>query len=370
MSFVHPIVLWLLLLPILAVAAMAVGDARRRRDSRVLGADDKIAALVTFDAGHRRALKAGLRLFALVLAVVAMARPRYGRGTKVVPAANVTAVVILDVSKSMYAEDIPPSRIARARNDVTRMILAVPQIRWGAVAFAGEAVAFSPSTEGGEAAQFLRAHEPYDMPGGTAIARALELARRQMIGQGMEGLPPEQRKGGPRSRNVIVLVTDGEDLEGDPAQAARTAARDGIEIDVVALGSRAPQPIPDIDADSGVKTGYVRDEQGILVTTSMSAEGEAQLRGIATETRGVFTHALDGTTGIVEIERHLKSYIANEGTERVETLYADVYTYPLGLALLLLVLDAFVGEAPRRAQKRVAVGPIKPAARTTRGVPT
>lgn len=348
MSFVHASLLWLLVLPLLAGGAMVAGDARRRRDANAFARPERLAALVTFDAGNRRALKAALRLLGLALAIVAVARPRYGRGEKVVPAADVTAVVVLDVSKSMYAEDVAPSRIERARSDVTRMITSLPQIRWGAVAFAGEAVAFPPTTDAPEAAQFLRTHEPYEMPGGTAIARALELARRQLVPQGMEGLPPEQRKGGPRHRSVIVLVTDGEDLEGDPTAVARQAAPDGVEIDVVALGARAPQPIPEIDEQTGKKTGYVRDDQGTLVTTSMTAAGEAQLQSIAAETRGTFTHALDGTTGILEVENHLKSLIATEGTGHVETLYADVFGVPLAIALFLIVLEALLGEAPRR----------------------
>ncbi|MFI5299962.1 MAG: VWA domain-containing protein [Polyangiales bacterium] len=348
MSFSHAILLWLLVLPFIAGAAMSVGDARRRKAAKEFARPERLAALVTFDAGNRRALKAALRLVGLALAIVAIARPRYGRGEKVVPAADVSAVVVLDVSKSMYAEDVKPSRLESARNDVTRMITTLPQIRWGAVAFAGEAVAFPPTTDAPEAAQFLRAHEPNEMPGGTAIARALELARRQLVPQGMEGLPPEQRRGGPRHRSVIVLVTDGEDLEGDPTAVARQAAPDGVEIDVVALGARAPQPIPEIDESTGKKSGYARDEQGTLVTTSMSAAGEAQLQSIAAETRGTFTHALDGTTGLLEVEKHLKSMIANEGTGHVETLYADVFAVPLSLALLLLILEALIGEAPRR----------------------
>jgi Ca-activated chloride channel family protein len=362
-TFAYPELLWLLPIALVLLAIMLSGDVARRKATQRLGTPSMIDALVTFDAGPRRAMKGAVRILAVVLAIVAVARPRYGRGTKIVPAADVSSMVVLDVSKSMYAQDVLPSRLERARSDVARMMTTLPQIRWGGVAFAGEAVAYPPSTDASETAQFLRSHEPYEMPGGTAIAKALELARRQLIPEDSSG-NPVQGKPTRRQRPVIVLVTDGEDLEGDPVAVARACRDEGIQIHVVMIGGRAPQPIPDVNPETGVAKGYIRDEQGQLVTTELSPEAEEQLQSIAAETKGIFVRASDGSTGIAKIEAELKRLIASEGGEKVETLYADQYAIPLGLAMALLIIDVFIGEARRR--KRMPPEPALPPAQQRR----
>lgn len=351
MNFAHPKLLFLLPIALVVLAIMLVGDWARRRGFRTFGEPTLLDQLVTADAGVRRTFKGSLRILAVVFAIVAVAQPRYGKGTKIIPAADVSAVIALDFSKSMYAQDVAPSRMERARSDVARMMSSLPKIRWGAVAFAGEAVAFPPTTDTPETANFLRAHEPHSMPGGTAIAKALELSRKQLVPHNeSKEIPPEPQNSSTKKRQkpVIILVTDGEDLEGDPAAVARAAYNDGIRIHVVLVGGRAPQPIPDIDPNTGTSRGLTRDEQGNLVTTELSPQAENQLRSIAIETKGVFVHAVDGTTGIAQIEHELRSMIASEGGEKVETMFADVFAIPLGIALGLLLLDSFLGEAKRR----------------------
>lgn len=342
MSFEHRAFLFLLPLSLVAVALLAAGDARRRRAAAALGDHPLVEALVTADAATRRTVKGALRVLALALTIVAAAGPRYGRGTKVVPAADVQAMLVLDLSKSMYAQDVLPSRLERARNDATRMIKALPTVRWGAVVFAGEALGFAPTTDGPEAAAFLGAYQPHSMPGGTAIARALEVARQKL-------LPDPAKPATARRKSVIVLVTDGEDLEGDPVAVARRAFEDGVRIHVVAVGGRAPQPIPVVDPQTGQSTGtFVRDEAGNLVTTELTKSAEDQLAAIAQETTGLYVRTSDGTTGLAQIEAALRAQVATEGVEHVETLYAHVYHWPLGLAVLLLLADTLLGEARRR----------------------
>jgi Ca-activated chloride channel family protein len=115
----------------------------------------------------------------MLFAFVALARPKFGSGTKIVPATNLDVIVVLDYSKSMYARDIVPSRIARAKAEVARLIRDLPGARFGAVAFAGEPMSFPLTSDGAAIAQFFRQLEPNDMPvGGTATARALERRAR------------------------------------------------------------------------------------------------------------------------------------------------------------------------------------------------
>ncbi len=337
-------------LPVLLVALLCVGVlgtfatvlvlasfARVRAEKR-FGEPSLVHALGTYDATARRAWKGVLLVVALAAAFLALARPQFGRGTRLIPATNLDVVIVLDFSKSMYARDIAPSRIARAKAEVAQLVRALPGARFGAVAFAGEPMSFPLTSDGAAIAQFFRQLEPNDMPvGGTATARALEKARELFASD-------------PKSKDhvrVIVLVTDGEDLEGDPVSVAQACAAEKTRIDVVQIGGRAPEVLPEVNAEGKV-VGLRHDEDGKPLTTELSAEGEAQLAKVATETGGTIVRSEHGETGIDKIARGLSKMMREELSEKVETVFAEEYRWPLGLALLLLALEAVIGEAPRR----------------------
>ena len=320
--------------------ACAIGWAslRQARSIRAFGEPDVVAPLVTYDSTARRAIKAVFLVLAMLFAFAALSRPKFGSGTKIVPATNLDVVIVLDYSKSMYARDIVPSRIARAKAEVARLIRDLPGARFGAVAFAGEPMSFPLTSDGAAIAQFFRQLDPNDMPvGGTATARALEAARDVFARD-------------PKAHDhvrVIVLVTDGEDLEGDPTAVAQSCAKEGTRIDVVQIGGRTPEVIPEVAAD-GKMTGVRRDDEGKPLTTQLSAEGEAQLARIAQETGGTIVRAEHGETGIDRVASSLQRMMREELSEKVETVYAEEYAWPLGIAVALLLCEALVGEAPRR----------------------
>jgi Ca-activated chloride channel homolog len=328
----------------LVVAGLFVaGSLLRSRNLRRFGDEAIVGTLLTAQAGGRRALKGLLCVLAVALAFVAAAQPQYGRGTRLIPATNLDLVVVLDYSKSMYARDIAPSRTLRAKSEVARLISSLPGARFGAVAFAGQPIAFPLTSDGPAISQFFQQMSPNDMPvGGTAIARALE-AGRELLAR--DPLSKSHKR-------VMLLVTDGEDLEGDPVSVAQSAAQEEITIFVVQIGGRTPEPIPMV-TETGEVRGTRTDEEGKPLTTSLSAEGEAQLGSIATTTGGAVVRSEGGQTGLGEIERRLKQLMTEELSERVETIYADVYLYPLGLALLLVLVEAFIPEAAARKPTRV-----------------
>lgn len=338
MRFAHPVWLFGTALA-LAVACMLVAGAFLLvRSIRRFGDEARVMALTTDRPSGRRAFKGVLLVVAVALGFVALAQPQYGRGTRLVPATNLDVVIALDYSKSMYARDVAPSRTERAKAEVARLIGELPGARFGAVAFAGEPVSFPLTSDGGAIAQFFRQMTPMDMPiGGTAIAKALEasldLFRRDPLSA--------------RHRRVLVLVTDGEDLEGDPVSVADEAGKEHVTIHVVQIGGRTPEPIPEI-SENGNVTGWRKDSNGQPLTTSLSAEGEEQLAKIAQSTGGNAVRSERGATGILEIAASMKKMMTEELSERVETVYSDVYLYPTALAALLLLVEAFVPEARRR----------------------
>ena len=327
--------------------SLAFAALRHSKMIRRFGEPALVAKLESYDATARRAVKSVMLLVAMALAILALARPKFGKGTRLIPATNLDVVVVLDYSKSMYARDVAPSRIARAKAEVGRLIRDLPGARFGAVAFAGEPMSFPLTSDGAAIAQFFRQLEPNDMPiGGTATARALERAREVLARD-------------PKAKDhvrVIVLVTDGEDLEGDPVEVAKQAGQEGTRIDVVQIGGRAPEVIPEVGPDGRV-VGIRKDERGKPLTTELSADGEAQLAKIAEATGGTIIRAEHGETGIDRIAKGLQKMQHEELSEKVETVYDEEYAWPLGLALLLFVIEAAISEAPLR--KRTTAAPPK-----------
>jgi Ca-activated chloride channel family protein len=322
-------------------AMLVIGSYQRVRAEKRFGDAPLVKKLETFDATGRRTLKGGLLVAAVLFAFIALARPQFGHGTRLVPATNLDVVVVLDYSKSMYARDVAPSRISRAKAEVGRLIRDLPGARFGAIAFAGEPMSFPLTSDGAAIAQFFRQLEPNDMPvGGTATAKALERARELFAHD-------------PKAKDhvrVIVLVTDGEDLEGDPVSIAEACAKEGTRIDVVQIGGRVPETIPEVGPDGKV-VGLRKDEDGKLITTELTAEGEAQLARVASITNGTIVRAEHGETGIDKVARELQRMMREELSEKVETVYAEVYAWPLGVALLLLMAEAAIDEAPNRRRK-------------------
>ena len=187
-------------------------------------------------------------------------------------------------------------------------------------------------------ATFFRQLEPNDMPvGGTAIAKALKAARDVL-------------RRDPKSKDhkkVIVLITDGEDLEGSPVSEAKSLANDKVTIHVVQIGGRTPEPIPDVD-DKGDVKGWRTSEDGRPMTTELTARAERQLKAVAEATDGKYIHAEKGTTGIDVIADELQHQMKTELSERYEDIYADVFMWPLMLAVALLLAEALLTDAPRR----------------------
>src|SRR6185436_15484085 len=286
--FAAPLFLLGTALAALVAALLLAGSFRATLAIKRFGDPERVKALMTSDPAKRRAYKGVLLVLATALAFVAAARPQYGKGTRLVPATNVDVVIVLDYSKSMYAKDVEPSRIFRAKVEVARLVKELEGARFAAVAFAGEPMGFPLTADGSAIAQFLRQLDPNEMPvGGTALARALEQARDLL-------------RRDPKSsehKRIIVLVTDGEDLEGDPVATAQSIGAEGTTIHVVQIGGRTPERIPEIGKDGKI-VGWRSDRSGKPLTTALTAEGEKQLADIAEAGNGKLIRAEKGTTGI------------------------------------------------------------------------
>lgn len=347
---------WMLgaLLALAVAVLLVVGAVLLLRARRRFGDEARIAALLTGRTGVRRAIKGVLTVLALALAFLAAAQPQYGRGTRRIPATNLDVAIVLDYSKSMYARDVKPSRIERAKSEVASLVRELPGARFAAVAFAGEPIRFPLTSDGAAVAQFFRQLTPNDMPvGGTAIARALSVAQEVLRNDPLAN----------KHQQVVLLVTDGEDLEGDPVAVAELLAAERVPVHVVQIGGRTPEPIPEIDAEGEV-AGYRVDDHGQPLTTALSAEGEATLLRVAEAGGGSIVRSATAGTGITEVAARLRRLMTEELSEKVETVYADVFHLPLGLALLLLLAEGLIGDS-KPARRRSS--PPPPPQRLGRG---
>jgi Ca-activated chloride channel homolog len=284
-------------------------------------------------------------LCAVTAAVLALARPQYGSRTRLLRKRGVDVVIALDFSKSMLARDVRPSRIDRAKAELTAFLDELSGDRVGIVAFAGETMEFPMTVDYAATTLFFRDLGPSDMPvGGTAIGRALTAAKR-LLERASRGAPvTDEKLPAPTRARVVVLLTDGEDHEGDPVAAAQELAKIGARVYVVGIGTRAGEPIPTY-ADDGTWTGYLRDEAGQPVLTSLTADNEAQLQKIAAVSGGKYFAAGRGKVGLEQIRAEMRRMKQTELQARKITVHEERYAPILLLAFLLLLAEALLPEA-------------------------
>lgn len=348
MSFAHPTYLWLLLLlPLFAGLFLWRARSRMRASARF----GQIRHVSRLTRGERtlglRTTRATLVTLAFGFFIVALAGPRYGGTTRVLKQRGVDVVIALDFSKSMLARDVRPNRIERAKAEILEFVKDLGGDRVGLVAFAGDTMAFPMTTDYAALALFFRDLQPADMPvGGTAIGRALIAAQRLMERSTPDGLDESGRPD-----RVVILMTDGEDHEGDPVAAAETLKAAGIRVFTVGIGSASGEPIPTYAPD-GTWTGYIKDEQGQVVTTALTSENEAVLSQVAETTAGQYFRAERGGVGMGQIRSAMKRMKQSERDARKVTVHEPRYVLALLPALLLLLLEALLPESLIRRRKR------------------
>ena len=342
MSWREPDLLWLLVLVPVFAGLIVLAWWLRQRATRRFGDPDTARKLVVGRSGAWRATRGVLAVIGLALVIVTLAGPQYGSRERTLRKRGVDVVIALDFSKSMLARDVRPNRIDRAKAEITRFIEELAGDRIGVVAFAGETMEFPMTVDYAAVELFFRDLGPYDMPvGGTAIGRALTSSKRLLERSTPEPAPGEERV---ERSQVVILMTDGEDHEGDPVAAARELAEAGVRVYVVGIGSRTGEPIPTYSPD-GTWTGYMRDEQGEVVTTALTADNEQQLRQIAEVTGGRYFRARQGGVGIDQIRREMRRMKQAEVRARRITVHEDRYALVLLPAFLLLVLESLLPEA-------------------------
>jgi Ca-activated chloride channel family protein len=336
MDFAQPNAFYCLLLVASAAAFLLWVAARRRAALAHLGTPSLIAALSANISQRKRRWKTVLWFVALIALVVALARPRWGTQVTVKAQEGVSVMVVLDVSDSMLAEDIKPNRLARAKLTVEELMDRLGGNDLGLVIFSGAAfVQFPLTTDFNTARTFLDAANPASISRpGTALKEALDVA--------LNGFPETRA-----TRRVILLLTDGENHEGDPLTAAKAAAEQGVIIHAIGFGSPSGEPIP-IRDDQGMVESYKKDAQGETVLSKLD---EVTLQRIASETGGLYFRASAGGAEIDAIVDAIGRLATGESeeAEQFETQGVERFPWFVGVALLGFILDTVLNERRRNA---------------------
>jgi tetratricopeptide (TPR) repeat protein len=340
MRLAHPHLLWLLLLVPIAVLAYGIAFAARRRALRRLGNPVLIARMSAATSVPRKVVRAALLCLAVGLMGMALARPQAGGRAHLEKQRGIDIIVALDFSKSMLAKDIYPSRLERAKRELERLMDRLSGDRVGLVAFAGETLTYPPTTDYDAVKLFWRDLSPSDMPvGGTAIGRALM--------SGIDMLSRLRQSGGATRDQVILLLTDGEDTESEPLEAADQAAKLAIKIFAVGIGSRSGELVPEI-GENDQAAGYIKDKDGKYVTSRLD---EDILSKIAAKTGGGYLRADAQHFGVEAIEAALAGLKRTESDTRLVKQYDEIFEYLLLPALLLLLIEICMGERRRERKK-------------------
>ncbi len=334
MEWLYPQWLYLILPLSLAWMALSVHSHRkRRRAAEAFVAQAMWSRILPANSPARFWVKLLVRELALVSGLVALAGPRFGRQYEEVIPRGGDLYVLIDVSRSMLAEDVPPSRLGRAKADVAALLNRLDGERVGLIAFAGQAVVKCPLTVDYDSfRRSLDELDPMSAPrGGTAIGDAIRKA--------LEVFQPQAQRD-----QAILLITDGDDQESYPLEAAAVAAERHVTIFTVGLG----------DADHGARIPQGREAKTFVEYRGQQVWSKLHgslLEEIALKTSGVYVPAGTRAYDLGELyANYLHGRRGSDEKAQTRTRRADRFQIFLALSLLALLADSFTRPYPAAAK--------------------
>ena len=318
--FEDPIYLWLLvLIPLLALVRF-ISYRNQRKRLRKFGDPSLLKELMPDVSRFRPSVKFWLLQGALALLIVMLARPQLGTKISHEKRVGIETIIALDISNSMRAEDIIPSRLDRSKMMIENLVDHFTNDKIGLIVFAGDAFVQLPITSDYVSAKmFLSSIDPSMMATqGTDIARAIDMATHSFTQE--EGIG-----------KAIIVITDGEDHEGGALEAAKAAKDEGMRVYVLGVGSTNGAPIP----ISG--TGdYMKDRSG---NTVMSALNEEMCKQIAQAGGGAYIHVENNSAAQQQLDRELDKLAKKETSTTVYSEFDEQFQAVGILVLLLLIIE-------------------------------
>ncbi|NRR91235.1 VWA domain-containing protein [Winogradskyella undariae] len=276
--------------------------------------------------------KSVLKVFVLCAAFaclsIALVNPKIGTKLETVRSEGVDIVFAVDVSKSMLAEDIAPNRLEKSKQLVTQIVNSLVSDRVGIIAYAGKAFPQLPITTDYASAKMFLQNMNTDMMSsqGTAISEAIQLSKTYFDNED-------------QTNRVLVIISDGEDHDGEALNVAEEAAEQGIKILTVGVGDLKGGPIP--IKRNGVILSYKKDNNGETVITRLD---ETTLKDIASEANGVYINGRNTADVVSAIKGELDKMDKQEFESKQIADFKDQFQWFLGIGILLLFIDIFFLE--------------------------
>ncbi len=332
--FAHPEILYLLVILPLLIVFYIVMVARKRKAIAAFGDPTLLAPLMPLVSFRRGAWKFVLVLFALLFVIAGAAGPQFGSKLQQVKKQGVELMIALDVSNSMMAQDIKPSRLEKAKLAISRMIEKLSNDKVGLIVFAGDAYVQLPiTTDYSSARLFLSGIDTEVVPiQGTAIGTAIDLAASSFTPQ-------------TETSKAIIVITDGENHQDNAVSAAKNAREKGIYVHTVGMGLEQGAPIP----LQGAPGQFRKDGQGNVVVSRLD---EATLRSIAEAGEGMYVRASNTDVGLNTLLDEVNKMEKSLLEERVYSDYAEKYHYFFLAGLFFIFLEFMIlGRKNKRLMK-------------------
>lgn len=333
--FANPEFLYLFFtIPVLIIGFILL-NIFKKKDVLKLG-DLKLVKRMMPELSLKRSyLKFWITLVIIGFGIIILARPQFGTKRDKVDKKGIELVLAIDVSNSMLAEDIQPSRLAKAKQILTRIIDERRDDKVALVVFAGEAYIQLPMTADNQSAKlFLENIDPTLVPvQGTAIGSAIDISMSCFSND--ENID-----------RAIVLITDGEGHEGNAEQAAAMAAEKGIHISVLGVGSTQGSPIPLSPGSSNVK----RDTQGQPVITKLN---QAMCEAIAKAGKGLYVHVDNSNSALRSLQNELEKLQKGEVDSVAYSEYDEKFQIFAWAMFVLLLIEVCIFDKKNRLFRNI-----------------
>jgi Ca-activated chloride channel homolog len=340
--FANPYMFYgLIIIPLIIILHYFVGLMKKKNIAEF--GDSSLMQLLMSDASSSRPVwKFYIYLTALLFIIIGLARPQLGSKLMDVKRKGIEIMIALDVSNSMNAQDIQPSRLIRAKQVLAKMVDKLSDDKIGLIVFAGDAYTQIPiTTDYVSAKMFLSNITTGLVPvQGTNIPKAIELASNSF--------PPNSDL-----QKVIIIITDGENLEGNPEEYAKQANEKGILIYTLGMGTTEGAPIP-VGAENS--NDYKKDKSGNTVVSKLD---ETTLQKIAVEGGGEYIPANNTEYGLNKLFEKVDKLNKKEYESKIYSEYNEQFQYFFGFALLLLVIEFFIVEKKSKWLNSLKIFEIK-----------
>lgn len=332
--FAHPDFLILLVVLPLLIVLFYYGLIVKSRRLTKLGSKEMLLRLMPEVSHARPRVKFALSLTAMTLLIFVMAGPQFGTKLETVKRNGIEVMIAVDVSNSMNADDLQPSRMQRAKQILSRLIDQLGDDKVGLLVFAGDSYVQMPmTTDAGAAKMFLNSINPGMVPvQGTAIGSAIRMSM---------GLFSEQ----PDVSKTIILITDGENHEDDAVALAKMARDNGVTVNVVGVGTAQGSPIP-----MGGSNSFHKDRAGNVVVSKLN---EQMCNEIAQAGGGLYVRADNAGAAIRALSKELDSMSKTELETQVYTDYNEQFPPLAWLALVLILIEICLMDRKNAAFKNV-----------------